>query len=1016
MPSSSRPDFIELKTRERSFKPSERRLVGHTPTIALTPVADGRAGAYEGNLTDTWRMVEKVYDLITKNVSLPDGTPPRVVVAPEIVYGARSGARAQEYYASQGVSANIWISRSWAYSDELMSACAGVGSSEWVQAAYGLNQTNRPGAVWLKAFCAAMDEKGKPIFSIYNPDLEDEKGPLAPYVTERILRFARCVTTVAEMRGKNYLSVGSVSMGIIGSDVRRNTMAQYLGMGTVSVDMVAVRGRIDNGFYDHEELERAFRFMKRSFKYKFNTGKKPYTDDNLLKECIKMTMIVRDLMRGNPRLADPAVGKKQGFKADVEHSQGHNAIAAGTQGQRAWTDLYPNFDLPESMLNASFDWDGFRVPYIIATENDAKNGVGMLVAHLLTGGLAQLFADIRTNWTASSVKKATGVDVSKIVPQGFIDKRNSGAGALDYALDILSLAGVKSTADIQAVSRKLRSDKGLQKKLMDKAMAGTTYMGAILEYFLGDGLSSSFRTPGGVPMTAYRYNMVENMLTCSVVEGKTVELPQKVAKHVGEVTDKTWPETFWVPRGMSSFEYMSRIGPNHDAQLFRSYWRRYDHVERHAAHTSRHAQCGQGGHLQTYYVGPLRRGRLPCLWQAWPIVHMSFRSQGNRASRKIPHGGLGARLNIFMSKVSVQFVVYNEERQVERSVRSVLADQCPELEVLVFDNGSTDSTQEILQRLRDCDRRVRIEGSERRLGFGKARAKVISMTDAEFVAPFDTGSLFLPGRIQRQISALERNPDIAGVYGKAKKVKADGKELGVSMGCSFSSFYLPFMNPVCPGTAMFRRSAILEAGSYVDVGSSLEDYFLLLRIAQKWSLLFENEFRSLVCSPEKQPAASEGSRGKGVERMESARKFVLKANHDLVGELTSEETLSFSQSDIPRIMLVLGLLAHSLEPASAECQKILKVAEHIEPDDYGVLIQKHLRYAKAGDVSDALLQCDLIRFRYPHDHFLCMTACEYMLTLLRQIPDTPKEKIAQAAAMFDKHSHSFHAAPTGIDK
>ncbi len=568
MRGASRLDFSGMKTSKRAFEPAARRLVGHMPTIALTPVVDGRTGAYESNVTDTWRMVEKVYELITQNVFLPDGTPVNVVVAPEIVYGARSGARAQEYYTSQGVSANIWISRSWAYSDELMSACMGIGSSEWVHAAYGLNQTNRPGAVWLKAFCAAMDEKEKPIFSIYNPDLEDEKGPLAPFVAERLLRFARCATSIAEMRGKNYLSVGSVSMGIIGSDVRRNIMDQYLGMGTVSVDMVAVRGRIDNGFYDHEELERAFKFMKQRFSFKFNTGKRPYTDDNLLKECIKMTMIVRDMMQGNPRLADPAVGKKQGFKADVEHAQGYNAIASGTQGQRAWTDLYPNFDLTESLLCSSFDWNGYRTPYIVATENDAKNAIGMLVAHLLTGGLAQLFADIRTNWTAQSVKKATGVDVSKLVPQGFIDKRNSGAGALDYALDLLALAGVKNPAAAQEAARKIRNDKNLQKKLIDKAIDGTTYMGAIIEYFLGDGLSSSYRTPGGIPMTSYRYNVVGEILTCSVVEGTTVELPLKVAKHVGDVTNSTWPETFWVPRGMSSFDYMSRIGPNHDANSF----------------------------------------------------------------------------------------------------------------------------------------------------------------------------------------------------------------------------------------------------------------------------------------------------------------------------------------------------------------------------------------------------------------------------------------------------------------
>jgi len=564
--SAERVDFSILSKAKRGFAPSSRSLVGHVPTIAITPVADGRTGAYESNAAGTWRMAEKVSSLIRRHVKLPDGTGVRVVVAPEIVYGPRTGARAQELYTREGVSANIWVSRSWSYSDELMSACQGLGSSEWQQAAYGLNQTDRPGAVWLKAFCAAMDEKERPIFSIYNPDLESEEGEFPAYVAERLLRFSRCAAAAAEMRGKNYLSLGGVSMGIIGSDVRRNMMLQYFGMGTVSVDMVAIKGRMDNNLYDHEELEKAFAFMKRNFKFDFGQGNRPLAADELLRRCLLITMITRDLMVGNEKLADAALGKKQGFKADVEYAQGCNAIVAGTQGQRAWTDLYPNFDMAESMLNSSFDWNGFRAPFLVATENDAKNGIGMLAAGLLSG-MPQLFADIRTNWTVESVRKATGKNIAKIAPEGFIDKRNSGAGALDYAVDVFKLVGGKKMT-VQEAAEAIRNDPKLQEKLMRAAASGTTYMAAALEYFPGDGLSSHYRTPGGVPMTAYRYNVVGNDMTCSVVEGETIDLPQDVADHISRVTDRTWPETYWAPRGMSSFEYMSRIGPNHDGNSF----------------------------------------------------------------------------------------------------------------------------------------------------------------------------------------------------------------------------------------------------------------------------------------------------------------------------------------------------------------------------------------------------------------------------------------------------------------
>ncbi|NQT85987.1 L-fucose isomerase [bacterium] len=552
--SNGRPDFETLATTLRTFAPNDRQLVGHVPTLALTPVADGRTGAYEDNVEKTWRMVEKVYDLLAASVALPDGTPIRIVVAPEIVYGPRTGAIAQKHYTEQGVSANIFLSRSWAYSDELMSAIQGIGSSEWQHCAYGLNQTDRPGAVWLKAFTAAMDEKGRPIFCVYSPDLEDETQPLTPFVAERLVRFARCAATVAEMRGKNYLSVGSVSMGIIGSDVRRNAMLDTFGMGTVSYDMVGLKGRMDRGQYDADELERAVAFLKQ-FDIDYGPGDRPQPPDDLVRDCCKMALIVRDLMVGNPALAD------------VEHAQGANAIAAGTQGQRQWTDLYPNFDVTESLLNSSFDWNGFRAPFTVATENDSKNGVGMLIATLITG-MPQLFADIRTNWTPESIQAATGTDVSAIVPRGIIDKRNSGAGALDYAIDVLSLAPGGRDRHPADVWKAIREDEGLQQKLIAKCMAGTKYIGAGLTYFPGDGLSSHYRTPGGIPMTAYRYNVVGDLVTCSVVEGETVELPENVADHISQVTDRTWPETYWAPHGMTSFEYMSKIGPNHDANSF----------------------------------------------------------------------------------------------------------------------------------------------------------------------------------------------------------------------------------------------------------------------------------------------------------------------------------------------------------------------------------------------------------------------------------------------------------------
>ena len=554
MSNNDRPDFERLASSKREFKIFEKDLIGHVPTIAITPVADGRVNAFEDNSEKTWRMAEKVYDLISKNVVLPDGRPVRMVVAPEIVYGARSGAVAQAAFAGANVCANIWVARSWCYSDELMSACQGIGSSEWQQAAWGLNATDRPGAVWLKAFCAAMEEKKRPVFSIYNADIEDEEGPICDYVAERLLRFARCAATVGYIRGKNYLGIGGVSMGIIGSDLRRNAMLGTFGMGSASFDMSGIDTRIKHGFYEEDEVRKACGWMKKSFKFDFGKGGRPLPPDELIMQCCRIAVIVKDLMRGNANLTS----------RNVEWAQGYNALVAGTQGQRQWTDGHPNFDTAESLLNSLFDWNGSRPSMTVATENDSKNGVGMAIANCLSGGMSQLFADIRTNWTPESLEKMCNCNVRYICPRGLIDKRNSGAAALEYAIDLYEICGMPKTTPIQKLMAKFRSSPDLQKKAQEAAMKATTYMGAALTYFPGDGLSSHFRSPGGLPMTAYRYNMVGDLISCSVVEGETVGLPKEIADSISERTDPTWPETAWSPRDMTSYEYMSKIGPNHD--------------------------------------------------------------------------------------------------------------------------------------------------------------------------------------------------------------------------------------------------------------------------------------------------------------------------------------------------------------------------------------------------------------------------------------------------------------------
>ncbi len=248
-------------------------------------------------------------------------------------------------------------------------------------AIWGFNGTERPGAVYLAAVLASHAQKGIPAFGIYGKDVKEATDTEIPEdVKEKILRYARAALATGLMRDTAYLSMGSVSMGIGGSIVDPNFFQEYLGMRNESVDMTEFTRRIDRGIYDHEEFERALKWVKENVKEGFDHNREDLVlsreeKDKQWEFVIKMFLIGRDLMIGNPRLAE------LGFE---EEAVGHYALVGGFQGQRQWTDHFPNGDFMETFLNTQFDWNGIRRPYIFATENDALNGVSMLFNYLLT--------------------------------------------------------------------------------------------------------------------------------------------------------------------------------------------------------------------------------------------------------------------------------------------------------------------------------------------------------------------------------------------------------------------------------------------------------------------------------------------------------------------------------------------------------------------------------------------------------------------------------------------------------
>jgi L-fucose isomerase len=496
-------------------------------------------------------MAKSVAELITKNLHYLDGAPVECIIADTCIGGVAEAAMCADKFEKEGVGVSITVTPCWCYGSETMDT-----NPYYPKAVWGFNGTERPGAVYLAAVLAGHTQKGLPAFGIYGHDVLDSSNTNIPEdVTEKLLRFAKAGIAVATMRGKSYLSLGSVAMGIAGSIVDDHFFQTYLGMRNEYVDMSEFTRRLDENIYDPEEFKKAYAWTRANCKEGIEANKTVQRTqaekDKIWEIVVKMTLIAHDLMVGNPRLAELGFG---------EEALGHNAIAGGFQGQRQWTDHSPNGDFMEAILNSSFDWNGRRQAYILATENDALNGVAMLFGNLLTN-TAQLFSDVRTYWSPDAVKRVTGKELTGRAANGIIHLINSGASALDFTgrQNINGEAAVKPFWDIT-------------EKEVSECLKNTTWPSAVYEYFRGGGFSSEFTTKSGMPITMMRVNLVKGLgPVLQIAEGWTVELADDMHKTLTQRTDPTWPTTWFAPRltGQGAFadvySVMNNWGANHGA-------------------------------------------------------------------------------------------------------------------------------------------------------------------------------------------------------------------------------------------------------------------------------------------------------------------------------------------------------------------------------------------------------------------------------------------------------------------
>ncbi len=539
---------------------AENRYIGAYPVIGIRPTIDGRRGALkvrESLEEQTMNMARAAAKLFTDNLKYSNGEPVKVVIADTTIGRVAEAAACAEKFQREGVSITLTVTPCWCYGAETMDM-----DRNTIKAVWGFNGTERPGAVYLASVLATHAQKGLPAFGIYGHEVQDADATDIPAdVTEKLLRFGRAAVAAATMRGKSYLQIGSICMGIGGSIIDSKFIEEYLGMRVESVDEVEIIRRMTEGIYDEAEYQKALAWTKANCIEGFDKNpdflqKTAEQKESDWEFVVKMMVIIKDLMNGNKNL--PA-GRE-------EEMVGHNAIAAGFQGQRQWTDFYPNCDFPEAMLNTSFDWNGAREPYILATENDVLNGLGMLFMKLLTNR-AQIFADVRTYWSGDAVKRVTGYEIEGKAKEadGFIHLINSGAAALDANGEAVC---------VECGEHLMKEWYNVTEEDQKAILAASTWNYADCGYFRGGGYSSRFVTKYEMPCTMIRLNLVDGLgPMLQIAEGWTVALPDEVTDTLWKRTDYTWPCTWFAPRCdgkegspfKTAYDVMNNWGANHGA-------------------------------------------------------------------------------------------------------------------------------------------------------------------------------------------------------------------------------------------------------------------------------------------------------------------------------------------------------------------------------------------------------------------------------------------------------------------
>ncbi len=529
------------------------RLIGRMPKIGIRPCIDGRRMGVRESLEErTMQMAQQAARLITENLRHSNGMPVECIIAKTCIGGVAEAAACADLFSSENVTATLSVTPCWCYGSETMDMDPLTTKAVW-----GFNGTERPGAVYLAAVMSGHAQRKLPAFAIYGRDVQDADDTSVPEdVSGKILLWAKAAIAAGTMKGKSYVNIGGSCMGIAGSYVDAQVFQEYFGLRTEWLDQVEIERRIAREIYDHEEFEKAKKWREEKCKEGWDKNEGTAfactreEKDAQWDRVIKQTLIIRDIMIGNPKLAEMGYG---------EEALGRNAIAGGIQGQRQWTDHFPNFDFSEAIMNSSYDWNGIREAFVLATENDTLNAMAMLFGHLVSDS-ASVFADVRTYWSPEAIERVTGWKPEGTAENGLIHLINSGSASLDGS-------GQMRDADGGPVMKPFWE---VTQRDADACLEATQWCPADAGYFRGGGFSSMFETTAEMPVTMVRVNLIEGLgPVLQIAEGYTTKLPEKVSAILQKRTDPTWPSTWFVPRitGSGAFKdvysVMAKWGANH---------------------------------------------------------------------------------------------------------------------------------------------------------------------------------------------------------------------------------------------------------------------------------------------------------------------------------------------------------------------------------------------------------------------------------------------------------------------